>query len=243
MTDVIIKNNEPVTDSITISNGTNNSHASVQKLIKNHFDSIKEFGVIGFEIRKPTTKNGGRPQEIYYLNESQTTFLLTLMRNSDEVTSFKKKLVKEFYRMKNTLIELKVRQQNKQWIEQRNTTKLTRKNETDSIKEFVKYAESQGSKNYGQYYSNITRMENQALFILEQKFDNVRDLLNNQQLSVISAADQIVEKALKDGMEQNMYYKDIFKMAKERVEIFASVLPKTPVIMLDEIKLISNDEE
>ena len=34
---------------------------------------------------------GGRPQEIYYLNEQQTTLLLTFMRNSDVVIEFKVK--------------------------------------------------------------------------------------------------------------------------------------------------------
>jgi len=53
---------------------------------------------------------------------------------------------------------------------------------------------------------------------------------------VLMTADQVVTKSLIDGMNSKMEYHEIFKMAKERVEIFASVLPKTPVVMLDEIK-------
>ena len=77
-------------------------------------------------------------------------------------------------------------------------------------------------------------MENKALFILEQKFDNIRELLTGQQLMVISTADQIISYALKDGMNDNLHYKKIYILARDRVEAFTKIMPKTPVIMLEE---------
>ena len=68
---------------------------------------------------------------------------------------------------------------------------------------------------------NITKMEYKALFFLEQKFKNIRDILNIHQLSIMMNADDIVLKALNDGMDQGLDYKDIYKLAKERIEIFA----------------------
>jgi phage regulator Rha-like protein len=234
MKEVIIVNNEPVVSSLIIAKATNTDHNSVQKLIKGHKLDLEQFGVYRLDVDKPKGKNGGRPQEIFYLNESQTSLLLTFMKNKPIVVEFKITLIKEFYKMKKAISQMKSRQKDNDWIETRTQGKLSRKNETDAIKEFVEYATSQGSKNASKYYGNITSMENKALFILEQKFPNVRELLTGQQLMVISTADQIVSHALKDGMNDNLNYKEIYQLAKERVETFASVMPKTPVIMLEE---------
>jgi hypothetical protein len=70
-------------------------------------------------------------------------------------------------------------------------------------------------------------MENKALFLLEQKYTNLRDTLDIHQLSTIKSADQIVMKALKDGMDKGMHYRDIYAMAKLRVESFAEIIGKT----------------
>lgn len=234
---VIVKNKEIFTTSLIIADQTNNAIHSVRELIKKYKSDLEEFGVLSFEIRKPDKKSkGGRPQEIYYLNEQQTTLLLTYMRNSEVVREFKKKLVKEFYKMKSALSEAYTRKQNEEWKQIRTNSKLTRKKETDTIKKFVDYSISQGSKSAERYYSNITKMENKALFLIQGKFPNIRELLTGHQLIVIGAADQIVEQALIDGMEQGLYYKDIYKLARERVEIFASVMPKSQVPMIKKLE-------
>ncbi|MGL5051569.1 MAG: hypothetical protein ACRC6E_13225, partial [Fusobacteriaceae bacterium] len=71
-----------------------------------------------------------------------------------------------------------------------------------------------------------------ALFIILEKYPNVRNIMSIQQLMTIGTADQIVEKALMEGMELEMNYKDIYKMAKERVEKLSELMPKTTVPML-----------
>ena len=43
-----------------------------------------------------------------------------------------------------------------------------------------------------------------------------------------------LEKVL-EGMEKEMFYKDIFQLAKQRVETFASVMPKTQVTMIEKL--------
>jgi hypothetical protein len=176
--------------------------------------------------------------EIVYLNETQTYFLMTAMKNSPKVVKFKKELVKEFVRMRKALINIQVNHQNKEWLQARLDGRAVRRETTDAIKDFIEYAVVQGSKSAVMYYSNITKMENKALFILEQKFENVRDVLNNHQLSTIKIADRIVYEALQEGMERGMHYKDIYKLAKERVETLATLVKPTIVITSTEIKLI-----
>ena len=70
-------------------------------------------------------------------------------------------------------------------------------------------------------------MENKALFLLEQKFPNLRDALDLHQLAVIRQADEIVVKALNDGMDRELHYRDIYQLAKKRVEMFAEIRGQT----------------
>ena len=234
---VVIEKGEPKVSTLKVADGVKKDHHSVSVLVKKYSNELQHFGTLEFKIQK----SGGRPTEYWMLNEQQTTFLITLMRNTDIVVNFKMSLVKEFYRMKLSLMEVKQRQNNEEWKKLRTEGKKSRKEETDSIKEFVDYCRANGSKNADTYYKSITNMEHKALFVLEQEFKGVRDFLNGQQLMVVSTADQIVSKALKDGMDANMEYHDIFKLAKERILGFAKVIPKTPVIMLDEIKQLTFD--
>lgn len=228
---VFIQNNEAVTNSITLSVGVHNEHRAVLQLIRLYKSDLEDFGTLAFEMRK--TK--GRPQEVYFLNESQTYFLLTLMRNNDTVTRFKKELVKEFMRMRTYLFNLVVQRQSEEWQLQRANGKKQRKDTTDVIKDFVEYATVQGSKNAVMYYGNITKMEYKALFVLQQKFPNVREFLNDKQLSHLRTAEHIVQEALRDGMAENMHYKEIYTLAKNRVEEFSKLVKPSIVISMDTI--------
>jgi phage regulator Rha-like protein len=238
MTGLIIhlENNEPVISSIDIAKGMEGTHESVIKLIKKYETDLQEIKTFGFKIQK----SKGRKTSYCNLNEEQTAFLITLMRNSKKVVSFKKRLTQEFFKMRKKLLELASRQQNAEWLENRKVGKITRREETDTIKVFVDYATVQGSKNANMYYSNITKMENKALFLLEQKFKNLRDILDLRQLATIDNADAIVTKALTDGMSKNIHYKEIYKLAKKRVEAFADLRGQTfiPTTQAEEQKQI-----
>lgn len=229
---VELRKEEPVVTSLTISAGVGITHKAVVQLIRQYETELSDFGTLAFEMRK----SGGRPQTVYLLNEQQVYLLVLLMRNIGGVANFKKKVISEFFRMKKALIDIEIRQNSESWQLARQQGKLARHAETDAIKEFVEYCEAAGSKNAHRYYASLTNVPYKALFLLEQKFTNIRDLLTGQQLGVLSAADQIIEHALRDGVAAKMEYHAIFQMAKERVEIFASVLPKTPVVMLNEAK-------
>lgn len=232
---VVIEKQDLLTTSLIIAEGVNYEHRTVLKLIREHEKDFSDLGIITLGVRK---SRRGKPTEYYSLNEGQVYFLMTLMQNNENVTRFKKELVKEFVRMRKALIQIQVNHQNKEWQQARLDGKAIRKETTDAIKDFIEYAVKQGSTNALRYYANITNMENKALFILEQKFDNVRDVLNNHQLSTLKTADRIVYETLQEGMERSMHYKEIFKLAKERVETLATLVKPTIVISATEIKLI-----
>ena len=216
---VILENNTPITTSKIISNGVNVKHKNVIELIGRHQERIKNLrGVLPFQTEKPKKGNkGGRPENYYLLDELQATFLITLMKNSEIVLDFKEALVKQFIAQRKWILEQKTQKANQQYIETRNQSKIGRRQETDIIKEFIEYAKRQGSQSSEKYYMIISKMENSAFFILKEKFKNVREVLSITQLSKIIVADMIVKTAIIEGMEKEMYYKDIFQLAKKKV--------------------------
>lgn len=229
---VKIVNNEPMTTTIIIADGMKLKHRAIMVLVDKYKDRLETHGFLTFEMRKTLDNGQGRPTRFAWLNESQTVFLITLMRNSDIVVKFKDELTKEFFRQRKLISTLLTQRQNASWMEQRNQGKLVRVAETDTIKEFTRYCKMQGSEHADMYYANISKMENRSLFLLEQKFPNVRDVLSGYQLSIIASADIVVSKALKYGMGKSMHYTEIYKMAKARVEQFAELVGKTNVPMI-----------
>ena len=112
--------------------------------------------------------------------------------------------------------------------------KVYRRKETDTIKAFIELAKQQGaSDGINHLYSTLTSMENKALFILEQKYPNVRDVLNTGQLMQVCVADQIVEKTYAEAVDANMHYKDAYKLAKQRIEEYAAIVGKSPIYLLE----------
>ena len=224
---IVIQNDEPVAGTWLIAQGFGREHKIVLKLIKKYQDNFENFGTLKTRKFKST---GGRPVEEYLLTESQAAFLGTLFRNNEKVIKFKEKLIKEFFRMKTAILRAKAQHIDTSWIEAREDGKAKRLEATDRMKEFKLYAEMQGSKHADKYYMNISKMMNGTLFVVEGKFKNLRDLLTRRQLMTVGAAEQIIDKALKDGMKRNIYYKNIYKLIKERVELFAELHGQSEVI-------------
>ena len=144
MTDlVLLKGNDVFTDSLLISKGTGNKHHAIQQLISKYESDFLEFGKVAFEMRP---LKSGQSAKVFLLNEEQATLLLTYMKNTEQIRAFKKNLVSQFYKMRRFIFE----RQTQTWVETRKAGKLTRKAETDTIKNLVEYAKAQGRKESGQ---------------------------------------------------------------------------------------------
>jgi phage regulator Rha-like protein len=241
MKDLVVPyNGEPRASTKLIAEGFGVEHRSVIKLVQTYLSDFIEFGNIPGTSGKKSIKldsisnaiyDGGKRQEtILFLNEEQATFLGTLMRNSEKSVPFKKMLVRDYYRIRNVLAKTTEQRTDAEWIESRKDGKSNRIDETDWIQKFVDYAREQGSKSPDKYFMNISTMENSLLFIVSGKFKNLRDVMTKDQLITISIGDNIVKKALREGMEKKMFYKDIFQMAKSSVMQFAAVYDKSEIV-------------
>lgn len=144
-----------------------------------------------------------------------------------EAIEWKFKYEQAFSAMETALLN----QQNLSWQSQRAQGKLGRRTETDTIRDFVAYAKDQGSTKAEFYYSNLTKATYKALFLVKDRFPGpFRDMLDTMQLSYLAAAEYVASNALRDGMANGIHYKDIYKLAKGKLENYALAVGVTPVI-------------
>lgn len=96
---VTVNNGVAVTTTLAIAEGTDVEHKAVIQLVRNYQNDLEEFGRVTFEMAPFETAGGTQKREVAALNEQQSTLILTYMRNSDIVRTFKKRLVKAFYEL------------------------------------------------------------------------------------------------------------------------------------------------
>jgi len=225
---VTIQNNEGRAGTVLIAEGFNRRHEQIVRLVKRYRKDFEEINTLRVFIRKAKTKSF----EEFLLDETQFLFLGTLFKNSDQVVQFKLRLVKEFRDCREKLE--KALNQNKLpgWNQTRLTAKTLRLLETGAIQEFISYAKNQGGTPEGcdMYYANITKMVNALLFICEDEFKNLRNILTPEQLMIIGSAEQMIGKSIREDMKANVFYKDIYKNIKKKVKIFAELHGKSEVI-------------
>ena len=217
---VTIYDREPRAGTWLIADGFNREHRKILDVVKKY---RKEFETFGLILGRKYKSTGGRPVKELILNEGQTVFLGSLLKNSAIVVAFKLKLSHAFIRMKRVLDNIDKQRKDPVWIETREAGKPVRLIATDSMKDFETYAIEQGSQDANRYYCNITKMMNTTLFIIEGKFKNLRELMTSRQLLIVTSAEYVIDKALQDGMRGKIYYKDIYRLVKERVQTFADL--------------------
>lgn len=98
---VLLHHNEPMTTSLAIAEGVQLQHKNIVALIRKHAEPLLSFGSLAFETRVMRQDGrGGELGDVYFLNEPQSTLLITFMRNSEIVIAFKIALVKAFFELR-----------------------------------------------------------------------------------------------------------------------------------------------
>ncbi len=211
---VEVRENDVFTNSKVIAEGTENKHEAVQKIISKYSSDIEDFGALRFEIRVLEHEHykGSTREKVYFLNEEQATFVITLLRNSKVVVKFKKELVRQFYAMRKFLIE----KQSKLWTETRIANKENRLKETDVIKLLEGYAKEQGSKNSNKLYMVYTKLAKSVV-------GGKRDSVSVSDLNNLTLVESIILQTIQIDMSMGMHYKDIYKDCNDRIRRFAEI--------------------
>lgn len=209
---VEVRQDEVFTNSKVVAEGTNNQHESIVAVIQKYEKDIADFGKLEFSDLKSGNPKGGRPERIYYLNEEQATFVITLLRNSKVVVKFKKELVRQFYAMRRFLIE----RQSKLWNDTRLANKENRLKETDVIKLLIDYAKEQGSTHSDKLYLTYTKLAKTVI-------GGNRDDLTASEINNLTLVESIILQTIKIDMSMGIHYKDIYKDCKDRINQFMDI--------------------
>jgi phage regulator Rha-like protein len=83
---------------------TENQEVSIRNLINKYRKQFESLGKVYFKNEAiKNSKNRVNEKVTYFLNEIQSTFLMTLLKNSETVIDFKLTLTKEFFRIRDIL--------------------------------------------------------------------------------------------------------------------------------------------
>ncbi|WP_052377806.1 MULTISPECIES: Rha family transcriptional regulator [Robinsoniella] len=211
---VIVNGCDVFTDSLVIADGTGNAHRSVLKLINKHSEYFTEFGELTYHLKWSDNSRNSQTS-VCSLNETQATFLMTLFGNSPIVVKFKMELVKQFYIMRQLLLQ----KQTPIWQDTRSLSKQIRKKETDTIKSFIDYAKASGSTHSERYYTILTRLADKTSGIMNGQ----RDSATLEQLNTLCMAENIIERCIIDGISKQTEYKQIYQACKERLAQFSAI--------------------
>lgn len=186
---------EPFTTSEVISECAGVQHHTVTRLIQQHESDFREFGSLRFEIEVRKRDVGATTAKKYKLNEQQATLLLTFLRNTPTVIAFKKELVRQFYAMREELMNVRA---------VRAARKPIRIEMTDAIKSLPDSPHKQ--LKYGQYTDLAYRAaigKSARQIRAERGADknaNASDYMTSDELQAISAMENRVSVLLQVGM-------------------------------------------
>ena len=157
------------------------------------------------------------------MNRDFFSFLVMRFRRRKAI-EWQLRFIAAFNAMEAKLIQFQKNASDQEWIGKREESKLIRHEETDTIKEFVEYATSQGSKSARFYYKHITTATYRALGLMAQKNPKLRDSMNIVETSQLLLAERHATRRLRKYMELGRHYKDIYSSVKKDLIGFGEVL-------------------
>jgi len=157
-----------------------------------------------------------------YLMNREFFSLVAMRLTSKKARVWQREFNNAFYSMERRLLQVEQNTVDVEWNSTRLIGKTARLEETDAIKEFADYATNQGSKNAKMYYKHVTNASYKALGMIAGKHPKLRDEMNLYQLSELMLAERLAANKLREYMNLNREYHDIFASVKQDLIDFAN---------------------
>lgn len=211
---LIERKKQILTTSRSVAETFEKEHKNVVRDIEK-LECSEEFNKHNFErIKYKDSRN--REQMEYLMTRDGFTFI-AMGFTGKKAAEFKEGYIKQFNKMESILLE----KQSVEWQQARLQSKSFHKELTDVIKTFTEYAEEQGSKSPNMYYIHFAKLINKALGIDANEIDSTNQItLRNKTILI-----EVIEKELVDNMNTKMFYKEIFKNCKIKVEQLINFIP------------------
>lgn len=214
---VYLKSDEAQTDSLKVAEFFHKRHDRVLRAIDDLIESFPKNGERKIVVENSTTESmfkfttykakDNQMHRICYMNRDGFT-LLAMGFNGKKAMEWKLKYIAAFNKMESVLKE----KSTQAWIETRQQGKITRKAETDVIKELVEYAKTQGSTHSQMLYMTYSKLANRMVGIKGKE----RDIATTSQLNNLGIFENIILNLIRVGMSQDMDYHDIYRLCEGR---------------------------
>lgn len=203
---VFLQKDEVFTTSILVADNFHKRHDRVLRAIENLIIDLPKNGAVKF-IKSDYKDAKGELRKMYLLNRDAFS-LLVMGFTGKTALDWKLKYIEAFNSMEAIIRE----KSTTIWLETRNQGKLTRKAETDVIKELVEYAKDQGSMHSQMLYMTYSKLANAMAGISK------RDNASVTQLNNLSIFENIILTIIRNGMSEGLGYKEIYQVCKLRCE-------------------------
>lgn len=202
---VYLKNDEPVCSSLQVAEKFGKEHRNVLQNVDN---LIAENPAVKSMFKLSSYKaDNGQSYRQFYMNRDGFS-LLVMGFTGKKALDWKLQYIKAFNQMEKFIRE----KQTQTWIETRKAGKLTRKAETDTIKNLVEYAKTQGSQHADKLYMTYSKLANKMAGVSK------RDEATVMQLNNLSLMEHIILCVIDSGIVAGKHYKEIYQDCKKRLE-------------------------
>lgn len=223
---VELKKGQVLTTSLIFAEEFELNHQHVLEKIKNL--TVKYPTVRNQFIEGQFINDRNREYPMYHITRDgyMTLVMNTGAKGKSVELLFNKKqiFIQAFNKMEELLLSEMNNKKNVEWLTTREQGKCIRIELADTIKLFVDYAISQGSQNAKRYYCNVTKMEYQALGIIQEAKPELRNTLDSMQLYQLLLAEDLVKRCFKKYMDKDLHYKEIYILVKQDLIDFVKSL-------------------
>ena len=209
---VYLERDEAVCSSLYVSRSFGKRHDKlISEIRRMYSDLIGKVNVQNGGAKfffEATYENRGKQYPMYLMNRDGFS-LLVMGFTGKKALDWKLKYINAFNQMEKIIRE----RQSQSWIESRSVGKLSRKAETDVLKQLVEYAKQQGSEHADMLYMTYSKLANKTAGVTD------RETATTQQLMNLSFVENIILNMVQDGIQQELPYKGIYRNVKDRLSV------------------------
>lgn len=203
---VYLERDEAVCSSLDVSRSFGKRHDNVLRAIGGLLENEETQKM--FKKSNYVDSQNKQKYPMYLMNRDGFS-LLVMGFTGKKALDWKLKYINAFNQMEKIIRE----RQSQSWIESRSVGKLSRKAETDVLKQLVEYAKQQGSEHADMLYMTYSKLANKTAGVTD------RETATTQQLMNLSFVENIILNMVQDGIQQELPYKEIYRNVKDRLSV------------------------
>ena len=203
---VYLERDEAVCSSLDVSRSFGKRHDNVLRSIVGLLENEETQKM--FKKSNYVDSQNKQKYTMYLMNRDGFS-LLVMGFTGKKALDWKLKYINAFNQMEKIIRE----RQSQSWIESRSVGKLSRKAETDVLKQLVEYAKQQGSEHADMLYISYSKLANKTAGVTD------RETATTQQLMNLSFVENIILNMVQDGIQQELPYKEIYRNVKDRLSV------------------------